>query len=145
MDINGHVRIGDYGLAKPGMDEDQFAYSFCGSPEYMAPEMLMKQGHSYSIDYYCLGALLYELVFGLPPFYSRDTDLIYERILKQEIEFPPRVNISPQLKSLLKSLLDKNPEARLGAQAGIREILSHEWFGNISMKKLINKELEPPI
>jgi serum/glucocorticoid-regulated kinase 2 len=55
------------------------------------------------------------------------------------------VNISPQLKSLLLSLLDKNPNARLGAEAGIREILSHDWFGNISMKKLINKELEPPL
>ena len=62
MDIDGHVRIGDFGLAKPDMDVNDHAYSFCGSPEYMAPEMLLKVGHTYTVDFYCLGALLYELV-----------------------------------------------------------------------------------
>ena len=62
LDIDGHVRIGDFGLAKPDMDVNDHAYSFCGSPEYMAPEMLLKVGHTYTVDFYCLGALLYELV-----------------------------------------------------------------------------------
>jgi serine/threonine protein kinase len=64
LDIDGHIRIGDFGLSKPDMDENEFAYSFCGSPEYMAPEMLLKVGHSYPVDHYTLGALLYELVTG---------------------------------------------------------------------------------
>ena len=66
IDIEGHVRIADFGLSKPN--------SFCGSPEYMAPEMLLKVGHNVQVDHYCLGALLYELVTGLPPYYSRDTN-----------------------------------------------------------------------
>ncbi len=57
-----YIYIGDFGLSKPEMDQNEFAYSFCGSPEYMAPEMLLKVGHTYTVDYYCLGALLYELV-----------------------------------------------------------------------------------
>jgi len=64
LDIDGHIRIGDFGLSKPDMDENEFAYSFCGSPEYMAPEMLLKVGHAYPVDHYTLGALLYELVTG---------------------------------------------------------------------------------
>ena len=74
------MRIGDFGLSKPDMDINEFAYSFCGSPEYMAPEMLLKVGHTYPVDYYCLGALLYELVTGLPPYYSTDQKILYENI-----------------------------------------------------------------
>ena len=77
MDIEGHVRIADFGLSKPLIGRDEKAYSFCGSPEYMAPEMLLKSGHNRLIDYYCLGALLYELLTGLPPYYSSETSKIY--------------------------------------------------------------------
>ena len=70
LDLDGHVRIADFGLSKPNMGEGDYAYSFCGSPEYMAPEMLLKTGHNVQVDHYCLGALLYELVTGLPPYYS---------------------------------------------------------------------------
>jgi len=79
------VRIGDFGLSKPDMDINEFAYSFCGSPEYMAPEMLLKVGHTYPVDYYCLGALLYELVTGLPPYYSTDQKILYENILNLDL------------------------------------------------------------
>jgi serum/glucocorticoid-regulated kinase 2 len=69
---DGHTLIADFGLAKPNIDNKTVSYSFCGSPEYMAPEMLSRSGHSFTIDYYCIGALLYELVTGLPPFYSKN-------------------------------------------------------------------------
>lgn len=72
IDVNGNLKIADFGLSKKGIRSSELAYTFCGSPEYMAPEMLSKSGHTYSVDYYCLGALLYELVTGSPPFYSRD-------------------------------------------------------------------------
>lgn len=79
IDMNGNLKIADFGLSRKGIRSSELAYTFCGSPEYMAPEMLAKyfsksfrSGHSYSVDYYCLGALLYELVTGSPPFYSRD-------------------------------------------------------------------------
>ena len=73
LDLSGHLLLSDFGLSKPNMNPENFAYSFCGSPEYMAPEMLLKTGHNFMVDCYCLGALLYELVTGLPPFYSHNT------------------------------------------------------------------------
>jgi serum/glucocorticoid-regulated kinase 2 len=81
LDDQGHIKLADFGLARPDMEEDTLAFSFCGSPEYMAPEMLKKEGHNAQLDHYCLGALLYELLTGLPPYYSRDTDEIYSNIL----------------------------------------------------------------
>jgi len=72
LDIDGHLKIGDLGLAKPNMNKLKVAKSYCGSPEYMVPEILQKTGHSYPVDYYCLGLVLYELVTGLPPYYARD-------------------------------------------------------------------------
>lgn len=128
MDIDGHIRIGDMGLCKPDMNVNQFAHSFCGSPEYMAPEMLLKVGHSYCIDYYCLGALLYELITGLPPYYSHNTQEIYECILQEELTFPNNLKISPELQHLLHGLLTKNPNNRLGSLGGIKEIFLHPWF-----------------
>jgi len=107
IDIDGHVRIGDFGLSKPDMSFKNFAYSFCGSPEYMAPEMLLKIGHTYPVDYYCLGTLLYELVTGLPPYYSHDTKQIYRRILSEEISFPKEIMLSASVKDLIQGLLAK--------------------------------------
>lgn len=100
IDIDGHIRMGDFGLSKPNMTEEDYAYSFCGSPEYMAPEMILKLGHTIQVDHYTLGALLYELVTGLPPFYSRDTDEIYQSILSEELTFPERVHLSAEIKVL---------------------------------------------
>jgi serum/glucocorticoid-regulated kinase 2 len=88
LDVDGHVRIADFGLAKPNIGEGELSYSFCGSPEYMSPEMIKKAGHSYPVDYYCLGAMLYELVVGIPPFYSKNTKEIYRSALVEEVAFP---------------------------------------------------------
>jgi serine/threonine protein kinase len=87
LDPDGHIRLADFGLAK-FMDEDELTHSFCGSAEYMAPEMLTKSGHNFAIDFYCLGALLYELVTGLPPYYSSNYDILYKNILNCPVEFP---------------------------------------------------------
>ena len=72
LDSDGHIRIADFGLSKQGMENKDISYSFCGSPEYMAPEMILRAGHNFQLDLYCLGTLLYEMVTGLPPFYSND-------------------------------------------------------------------------
>lgn len=73
LDIDGHVKIADFGLAKYIPDNFK-SYSFCGSPEYMSPEMLIGDGHDKQLDYYCLGAFLHEILCGLPPFYDKNTD-----------------------------------------------------------------------
>lgn len=127
------------------MDMNEFAYSFCGSPEYMAPEMLLKVGHTYTVDYYCLGALLYELVTGLPPYYSHNTDIIYESILSEDLTFPENIKLSSELKDLLQRLLEKHPMNRMGVRSGIKEIFLHPWFKKINMKDLLELKIPPPI
>ncbi|CAD8143598.1 unnamed protein product [Paramecium pentaurelia] len=144
LDLQGHLMLSDFGLSKPGMAAEDFAYSFCGSPEYMAPEMLMKTGHNYLVDCYCLGALLYELVSGLPPYYSHNTQEIYNSILTETIQFPDYVQISNQLKDLILSLLEKDPTERLGQKEGVIEILTHPWFNDVDFEKIINRQLPTP-
>ncbi len=145
LDIDGHIRVGDFGLSKPDMDVNEFAYSFCGSPEYMAPEMLLKVGHTYTVDYYCLGALLYELVTGLPPYYSHNTDEIYESILSEELTFPDHVKLSNDLRGLLKGLLVKHPLNRMGVSGGIKELFAHPWMRKLKVNDILEKKIEPPI
>lgn len=117
------------------------AYSFCGSPEYMAPEMLRKEGHSLSVDHYCLGVLLYELVTGLPPFYSKDINQIYQAILNEPVMFPEHIDLSVEIKDLLVRLLSKEPRTRLGSKGGLSEILLHPWFRGISLSGLLDHKV----
>lgn len=109
LDLDGYVRLSDFGLAKPNMSREETAYSFCGSPEYMSPEMLLRNGHNFMVDIYCLGSLLYEFIYGSPPFYSRNIQQIYNSILNDKISFPPLVKIDSDLKDLISKLLIKDP------------------------------------
>lgn len=77
LDLDGHVRLTDFGLSRMGMSKGKKSHSFCGSPEYMSPEMLKGDGHGREVDFYSLGALLYEMLTGLPPYYDRNRDNMY--------------------------------------------------------------------
>jgi serum/glucocorticoid-regulated kinase 2 len=112
LDVDGHVRIADFGLSKI-IPMRQRAYSFCGSPEYMSPEMLACIGHDRRLDIYCLGALLFEMLTGLPPFYDRDTNVMYEKIMTLEVELP--WDISPNrdtIGDLISRMMTKEPNQR---------------------------------
>ena len=87
LDLDGHIKIADFGLSKI-IGAKQRSYSFCGSPEYMSPEMLTCVGHDKRLDIYCLGALLFEMLTGLPPFYERDQNMMYERIINERVTLP---------------------------------------------------------
>lgn len=91
INYDGHVKIADFGLSKFGLHSREVTYSYCGSTEYMPPEMIQRSGHSYGVDFYTLGALLYELVTGLPPFYSRNEEEIKCAIVNEELTFPDHV------------------------------------------------------
>ncbi len=107
--------------------------------------MLLKVGHTYTVDYYCLGALLYELVTGLPPYYSHDTDAIYQSILSEEITFPNHVELSKDLKHLLRGLLTKHPLKRLGLKNGCKDIYNHPWLNKVNFTEILEKRIPPPI
>lgn len=109
LDEEGHVKIADFGISRVNFSERDRSTSFCGSPEYMSPEML-KQGrvHGRAVDFYALGALLFEMLTGLPPHFSENRDEMYRRILHNSVEYPRF--LSPMAKSILKGLLVKNPE-----------------------------------
>ncbi|CAD8136150.1 unnamed protein product [Paramecium pentaurelia] len=143
IDSEGHLKVADFGLARPNMASDDEAYSFCGSPEYMAPEMLQQQGHTYAVDYYCLGALFYELITGLPPYYSRDTNQIFKSILSDPLSFPPNIG-SPEARDLIRRLLNKNPEQRLGIRGDADAILQHPLFASIDLRDVIRRKIDPP-
>eukprot|EP00350_Pseudokeronopsis_sp_OXSARD2_P013446 CAMPEP_0170549884 /NCGR_PEP_ID=MMETSP0211-20121228/7994_1 /TAXON_ID=311385 /ORGANISM="Pseudokeronopsis sp., Strain OXSARD2" /LENGTH=198 /DNA_ID=CAMNT_0010856135 /DNA_START=895 /DNA_END=1491 /DNA_ORIENTATION=- len=140
VDIEGHVKIADFGLAKhiPSL---QKSYSFCGSPEYMSPEMLKGRGHDKQLDYYCLGALLYEMLTGLPPYYSKDTNEMYKRIINDHLAFPDYLSHSPVIIDLLTKLLAKDVRHRVKS---VEEIKQHPWLADTPWKKYLKKQIPPP-
>jgi serine/threonine protein kinase len=140
IDVDGHARLTDFGLSRLDMYENSM--SFCGSPEYMSPEILMGEGHSKVVDFYCLGALLYEMLVGLPPFYDRDPHKMHNRVLNEDVSLPE--NLTVECQDILKGLLAKDPCERLGAN-GPREIMKHPWCKDLSWKEIKKKSIKPPL
>ncbi|KAL4451065.1 hypothetical protein ABPG74_021387 [Tetrahymena malaccensis] len=144
LDMNGYVKLADFGLSKVLKSKDQLNYTFCGSHEYMAPEMIQKKGHTFAVDYYSLGVLLYELVAGIPPFSSDNKTDLLEKALTKEVKFPPK-QFSSQLQDFIKQLMIKDPSKRLGAKSGISEIRKHPWCRKINFDKIRSLKFDPPI
>jgi len=139
LDSNGHVALTDFGLAKTG--EGDAATTFCGTAEYLAPEILKSQPYGKAVDWWSLGILIYEMLTGLPPFYSENTNLMYKKILFSELVFPPEVSETAQ--TFLREILNRDPDSRLGA-GGAEEIKRHPFFADISWDKLAKKMIPSP-
>lgn len=142
LDIDGHVKIIDFGLSKQNIGKNTVSFSFCGSPEYMSPEMVNGQAHGRTIDYYGLGAILFEMLVGFPPYYSPHKDEIEWGIKNLPLEIPNF--LSRPCKGILKRLLEKNPENRIGYSKGIDEIKNHPWCRGYPWAKLLRKQVKPP-
>merc|ERR1719510_257655 len=112
LDADGHVKLADFGLSKEGIQDNFSAKSMCGTPEYLAPEILETRGHGKAVDWYSLGALMYEMLTGLPPFYTRDREKLFERIRRGELSYPSYITAGAQ--ELLRALLTGDPSRRLG-------------------------------
>ncbi len=145
LDAEGHVKIGDFGLCRLDLGRQERARTFCGSIEYMPPEMINKEGHSYTMDYYCLGALLYEMVVGIPPFYSKNQAEMKHAILNEELSIPDNLGLSSEVRDLMERLLKKEPNYRLGAMAGTKEILAHPWVRVLKAADVLAKKHPPPL
>mmetsp|Transcript_23184 Transcript_23184/g.17610 ORF Transcript_23184/g.17610 Transcript_23184/m.17610 type:complete len:191 (+) Transcript_23184:999-1571(+) len=119
---DGYLFLADFGLAKM-IKNDEVANSFCGTAEYLAPEMLIGNGHNYMVDWWALGILCYEMLVGIPPFFHRNKHRMYFLIKESPVNFPdPQkhgISVPPAAQDLIKKLLEKNPKKRLGANGGI--------------------------
>lgn len=116
--------------------------AFCGTPEYLAPELLLGQGYDKSVDWWTLGVLLYEMLTGLPPYYDENTNEMYRKILSEPLHFPGPEIVPLPAKDLLIQLLDRRPEHRLGAK-GPSEIKAHPFFNAIDWRKLLQRRYDP--
>jgi len=130
----------DFGLSKDIAPDDQ-AHTFCGTPEYLAPEIVTGVGHGKAVDWWSLGILLYELTVGIPPFYSQNVNEMYNKIQHGVLRFPPF--LSEECKSLIVGLLNRDPTKRLGSHNDVEDIKSHPFFKPISWEAMMRKEIEP--
>lgn len=142
LDYTGHIALCDFGLCKLNMSETEKTNTFCGTPEYIAPELLGNQGYTKTVDWWTLGVLLYEMMIGLPPFYDENVNVMYQRILSDPLVFPP--DVSSEAKSVMSGLLQRDPSKRLGVNGG-EEIKRHIFFANyIDWQRLLEKKIQPP-
>ncbi|CAD5233352.1 unnamed protein product [Bursaphelenchus xylophilus] len=142
LDRYGHVVITDFGLCKEGIKLNDLTQTFCGTPEYLAPEIIQKKPYGLTVDWWCLGAVLYEFMFSLPPFYSKDHKEMYEKILYKPLSVP--ATASATTKQVLNDFLKKDRSERLGAKNDLEEIKEHPFFATIDWEKLLKRELKPP-
>jgi len=141
IDEEGHIAITDFGLSETGFTSESWSTVFCGSPEYLSPEIIKEEGHGFMCDIYSLGALLYEFLTGLPPFYSKDKKWLFEWILHNELVFPEY--LSENATDLLRKMLEKDQTKRIGFINGISEIKSHPFCSDINFEDLEKKKVKP--
>jgi len=150
MDEDGYVCLTDFGLAKV-LEGNAQAFSFCGTPDYLAPEILVERGHSFPVDWWALGILTYEMIVGFPPFYTgtQNNSKMYELIKKKAVYFPDpqrhNISMSENCKNFITRLLEKNPANRLGSRGGLEEVLAHPWFAELDHEKIIDRRIEAPV
>ena len=143
IDEDGYLKLADFGMAKMLKDQEK-AFSLCGTPEYFSPEIITREGHNKAADWWSYGILLYEMLFGMPPFYSKNTEKMFDLITKAELKFPKKIEVSEDAKDLIKKLLIKNQDLRLGAEGGFETIKKHSFFKGFDFKALEEKKLEAP-
>jgi protein-serine/threonine kinase len=143
LDAEGHCKITDFGLSKEGIEDNISAKTMCGTPEYLAPEIVDKKGHGRAVDWYSIGALTYEMLTGLPPYYTRDREKLFQRIRRGDLTYPSY--ITPTSKSFLMGLLQRDPDKRLGGGSeGGGDVKRHPFFADTDWIILDSRGAVPP-
>ncbi|QQP52341.1 Protein kinase C, partial [Caligus rogercresseyi] len=153
LDHEGHIKLTDYGMCKEGIRPGDTTSTFCGTPNYIAPEILRGEDYSFSVDWWALGVLLYEMLAGRSPFDvvgatdnpdQNTEDYLFQVILEKTIRIPR--SLSVRAASILKGFLNKNPVDRLGchADSGFMEIMTHSFYKTIEWELLEQKQIAPP-
>ena len=143
LDEKGYLKLVDFGMAKK-LDYSKKALSFCGTPEYLAPEIIKGDGYDHNIDWWSLGILFFELLCGFPPFYDDNLDKMYKLIQDTKVNFPPNIYLSNETKDIICKLLNKDIKGRLGYASGIEEIKNHPFFKGIDFQEIQNKKIISP-
>nr|XP_036857453.1 protein kinase C theta type [Manis javanica] len=139
LDKDGHIKIADFGMCKENMLGDTKTNTFCGTPDYIAPEILLGQKYNHSVDWWSFGVLLYEMLIGQSPFHGQDEEELFHSI-RMDNPFYPRW-LEKEAKDLLVKLFVREPEKRLGVRGDIRQ---HPLFQEINWEELERREIEPP-
>ena len=147
VDQNGYLKVIDYGLAKM-LKDNEMAATFCGTPEYLAPEMISNEGHGKAVDWWALGILIYEMLIGVTPFFNRNKNMLFTKIQSAKVIFPDRkkyrIDYSDEIIDLVVQLLNKDKTKRLGSKNDMEEIKAHRFFNGFDFKALEAMQIKPP-
>ena len=143
LDCKGNASLADYGISK-FLKEGEKTKSFVGTPDYVAPEIILQKGHNKTVDVWCFGIILYEMIYGIPPFYNKQQNVMLNNIIKKNPTFPKMIEVSKEIEDLITKCLYKQPEKRIGAN-NISLIKDHPWFSSLNWEDMKNKKTEPPI
>lgn len=144
LDANGHIALCDFGLSKANLTKNDTTTTFCGTTEYLAPEVLLDEsGYTKMVDFWSLGVLVFEMCCGWSPFYAEDTQQMYKNIAFGKVRFP-RDTLSLEGRNFVKGLLNRNPKHRLGATNDAEELKNHAFFNDIDWDALAKKLITPP-
>ena len=139
LDLYGYLKLTDFGFAKV---IDGRTYTLCGTPEYLAPEILLQKGHGKPVDWWCLGILLYEMIVGIDPFSDDDPMSVYQNILRGKVKFPN--SFDNDAKSLVKHLLASDLAKRYGnLKGGVQDIKEHRFFHSTNWDAILKKSIKP--
>ncbi|KAH0621161.1 hypothetical protein JD844_022209 [Phrynosoma platyrhinos] len=148
LNSQGHIKLTDFGLCKESIHDGAVTHTFCGTIEYMAPEILMRSGHNRAVDWWSLGTLMYDMLTGSaslthPPFTAENRKKTMDKILKGKLVFPPY--LTPDARDLLKKFLKRNPSQRIGGGPGdAADVQRHPFFRHINWDDLLARRIDPP-
>ncbi|KAB0372369.1 hypothetical protein FD755_016161 [Muntiacus reevesi] len=143
LNSQGHIKLTDFGFCKESIHEGAVTHTFCGTIEYMAPEILMRSGHSRAVDWWSLGALMHDMLTGSPPFTAENRKKTMDKIIRGKLELP--TYLTPDTRDLVKKFLKRNPNQRIeGGPGDAADVQRHPFFPHVNWDDLLARRVDPP-